>query len=259
MQYKHFLVYKITNKTNGKFYIGCHETYNPDDGYMGSGKLIKKAILKYGIENFNKDILSFFDCREDMYDFERIEIERVKPEYNLAIGGRGGFAYINSNNLANNVEHGKLANEALKKRLSEDPILREQYSKRGSETFKRLHAEGKLRGGSVRPAGWKHTDEARLKISKALSGRQAHNKGTPMSEETKKKISRKLRFPRGECGVCSSELGLHNKTGFCINHKNSIPQEKIDEIKKLRKTMTLRQIAPLYGVSFETIRRISNR
>jgi len=50
----------ITNKVNGKRYIGCHKTDDVDDGYMGSGKLIRRAIKKYGSENFAKEVLATF-------------------------------------------------------------------------------------------------------------------------------------------------------------------------------------------------------
>ena len=57
-------IYKITNKTNGKWYIGSHEGYRKN--YMGSGVALNNAYQKYGIENFTKEILFYSDNhRED--------------------------------------------------------------------------------------------------------------------------------------------------------------------------------------------------
>ena len=101
-----YTVYKITNKINGKYYIGMHRTNNLNDGYMGSGKILKKAILKYGIENFVKEILFVFDNEKDMKNKEKELVVISEMSYNMNEGGHGGFGYINSSGInkgANNV------------------------------------------------------------------------------------------------------------------------------------------------------------
>lgn len=95
----HNIVYKITNLSNNKIYIGVHKTNNVDDGYVGSGKVILKAIEKYGIENFNKEILYDFNTYQEALDKEKEIVDdeflQRKDTYNLRRGGSGGFDYIN--------------------------------------------------------------------------------------------------------------------------------------------------------------------
>lgn len=97
---KHYTVYKITNKINGKYYLGAHETYDLDDGYMGSGKIITKAIKKYGLENFDKEYLYFAESSSEMYLKEASVIgDRWKEDpmcYNQRAGGNGGWSHIDS-------------------------------------------------------------------------------------------------------------------------------------------------------------------
>jgi hypothetical protein len=73
-------------------------TQNLNDEYMGSGKVIKRAIEKYGTDNFRKDILEFFEDAETMYAREKevVTSEFLLREdvYNLRRGGDGGFDYI---------------------------------------------------------------------------------------------------------------------------------------------------------------------
>lgn len=96
---KYYLVYKTTNLVNGKIYIGKHETDNLDDGYLGSGNLLRRAIKKYGEENFKREILFECSTKEEMNakEAELVNEGFLKRDdvYNIKLGGNGGFDYIN--------------------------------------------------------------------------------------------------------------------------------------------------------------------
>lgn len=88
---KHYLVYQIDDNLNKKIYIGVHVTQKVNDGYMGSGVALNKAIKEYGIENFSKTILYDFDDKEAMLnkEAELVNEEFIKrfDTYNIILGG----------------------------------------------------------------------------------------------------------------------------------------------------------------------------
>jgi hypothetical protein len=153
----YYTIYRITNQINGKCYVGKHQTKDLNDGYMGSGKLIKRAIVKYGIENFSKEILHVFNTEKEMNakEAEIVTEDFCKNSYNLCKGGQGGFGFINSNpdqflteKRLKSLERGKLfAKEGLRKWLSteEGKRQRSEYSRRAglaSNGFKgKLHSQ----------------------------------------------------------------------------------------------------------------------
>ena len=53
----YYLIYRTTNLLNGKYYVGAHRTTKKNDDYLGSGVALKRAIKKYGRENFSKEIV----------------------------------------------------------------------------------------------------------------------------------------------------------------------------------------------------------
>lgn len=106
MHKKYNYFYKITNNINGHFYFGVHSTNNLDDGYMGSGKRLHIAYKKYGIENFSKEILKFFDTAKEAYEYEAEVVNEslVKDDtcYNIQQGGKSislsGFITVKTKN-----------------------------------------------------------------------------------------------------------------------------------------------------------------
>ena len=69
-------VYEITNLVNGMKYIG-KRTWKceiENDGYMGSSDILRRAIKKYGINNFKKDIIFICNTEEEAYKKEEYYI-----------------------------------------------------------------------------------------------------------------------------------------------------------------------------------------
>ena len=103
-----YYVYKTTNSVNNKIYIGVHKSDNiRNDNYVGSGKVLKYSIEKYGINKFKREILFEYDNKEEAYLRESEIVDEMfiarLDTYNIKLGGCGGFDYINDNNLSGRV------------------------------------------------------------------------------------------------------------------------------------------------------------
>lgn len=158
MDKTYYTVYKITNKINGKIYIGCHKTKNLNDGYMGSGKYLRISQKKYGLENFEKEILFIFETPEEMYakELELVNDDFLLDEktYNLVIGGRGGF------NFTSHIFTERFRLKFLE--LRNDPVWVKNTSTAISSGIR-----GYYKNGGKNPFfGKTHTEETKKKMSK---------------------------------------------------------------------------------------------
>jgi group I intron endonuclease len=191
-------IYKITNRINGKVYIGETKEKNPIKRWKGhlytirKGKgcpLLRAAIQKYGEENFSFEVIQ--ECNID----ERFIIEEQKIKeynslvpngYNVTIGGMGGGF------------KGKKHSEGTKKKMAK--ATSEQYASLSAERKEELRQILKNRSPQKRGTiteeyrqkmrnyklGKKLSEETRAKISNSL-------KHSALKEETRKKISESVK------------------------------------------------------------------
>lgn len=92
------IIYLTTNIVNGKQYVGQRLTKYDSDKYFGSGKLILKAIQKYGADSFKRIIVDRADNREEA---NRKELFWQKfyncfnPRgYNITVGSLAEIQYL---------------------------------------------------------------------------------------------------------------------------------------------------------------------
>jgi hypothetical protein len=158
---------------------------------MGSGILITRAIEKYGIENFHKEILHIFDNEDEMNAKEKELVVISEDTYNLCPGGKGGFGYINRLGLGMSPEKAKYMYErGIDARKA--GFQKWKNSSDGKEFYKKQSAK---RTASLRkkfPNGTfknkTHSEESKKRIGTANSGKTPWNKGKPRTEAEKEKI-----------------------------------------------------------------------
>lgn len=152
-------IYLIVNNINGKTYVGKRKLYNKNwdtDNYMGSGHYLKRSQNKYGIENFEKFLITWTYSEEDACEKEKFWIaeyrHRGKAEYNVADGGQGGLIGTWT--------------EERRKKVSEAGKGRKAWNK-----------------------GKHFSEEYCIKLSEAHKGKPSYNKGKHFSDEAKNKMS----------------------------------------------------------------------
>lgn len=213
-----YTVYKTTNLVNGKIYIGAHRTHHLDDDYMGSGVDIKKAIERYGLKNFKKEILFIFENEEQMFEKESELVNKdfIKEtsNYNVVPGGGGWTIEV-----------------AKKGRKAADKVLKEKY---GNE-WRRILME-KAHEKAFTPAAIKKRTTTMFKkygddAFKTFSGK-TH------SETTKRKIGEAN--SKHQKGKGNSQYGtvwvtnINDKKSYRIMEEKLVDELRIDGVIKGR-------------------------
>lgn len=175
MMKKEYYVYLTTNLINNKKYIGKHFGFL-DDNYLGSGKILKRAIKKYGKENFKKEILEIVENEEQLNLKEKYYISYFDAMndinfYNIAEGGQGGYLDRGYSEEEREEINKKISNNL---KGSNHP----QYGKSLSE-------ETKIKISNSLKEYW--TEEKRLERSKAYTGAGNPMYGRHQTKESQEK------------------------------------------------------------------------
>lgn len=166
---RNYSVYKHTNITNGKVYIGItggdpEKRWNRGRGYRGNSHM-KNAIGKYGWDSFRHDIVSSGLTKEEACELEKALIFEYRSTdrrfgYNSSTGGESGACGVVQSEETKNKRRSSAkkswANKELRKKQSE----RLKGIKRSEETKKKI---SQAKTGNVIISG-----EQKTQISESL-------------------------------------------------------------------------------------------
>lgn len=172
-------IYKRQNKINGKIYIGQHQYDKEgiDYNYLGSGSIFKKALSKYGNDNFTYELLESCENIDQLNERESYYIrifDSVSPKgYNLRDGGKGKVLSEEAHIILSNAQR-KYYNEHPEKALYES----EARKGSGNPMFGRKQSEKQRKAASEANKGKPRSEKQMKAIRKhGFGSRPAWNKG----------------------------------------------------------------------------------
>lgn len=187
------VIYKTTNLINGKIYIG-QDTKN-NQNYLGSGKILKYSINKYGKDNFIKEILEYCKNIDELNEREKYWITELNSTnreigYNVTFGGQSGWMLG-----LKHTEDTKL-NYSIKRKGVLIGEKNGMYGKKHTDESKKKMSNPKF-GSDNGMYGKKHSEETKNKMSNKLIGEANPFYGKKHSEETKQKMSETAKKRKG--------------------------------------------------------------
>lgn len=259
-------VYKITNKITGKSYVGSRKLSRDTSWrqYLGSGKLIKQAISKYGASNFTKEFIQYGFTQEELFNIERYVILKEKlsggAEYNLAIytPNTDNFNSVSDEvrrlwriNLSSGVK------KSYDSRYSPATIL---FNKKLEEFRSKFDDDSVVESYRILKNYTevaKQFKTSRKVVYTILTENNSKPSRQAKSEDTKDRISIALSgSPRN---LCSCGKKLSKRSVSCFDCKYKISDEESSTVVSLKSSgKSVREISRITGLSRTRVSRILN-
>jgi group I intron endonuclease len=168
-------IYMTTNLINNKIYIGQKYSNKFIKSYLGSGKIIKQAIKKYGRENFKVKIIYKCKTIKRLDEAEKVYIEiydstNPRVGYNISFGGHTPM---------------------LGRKHDKKSRIKISVSNKGKIQSKETKI--KISHGNKGKHFGIFSEDHKQKISDSNIGKHNYWSGKHLSEEHKKKVSESMK------------------------------------------------------------------
>jgi len=210
------IIYKATNKINGKVYVGqtirglSDRKYNHllESKLRRYNSIFHRAIKKYKPINFEWEVLEYCDSKEELNEMEFHYIKQynsfVPNGYNLTLGGEGSCGFKVSDKTKKKISNSLRGNKSYwyGKKHSKDTIDKIKKARRN----------------------YVFTEAHRKNISESLSGKNHPNYGKKYSQELRQKLSDAHKGKNiGSDNSCSKKFVVTSPEGerFVIDGLNS--------------------------------------
>lgn len=224
------------------YYYGKHTTKNLNDGYYGSGTFVKKYIAEKGTAGLRKTILSYHESEEALNQAEYTLVKSKQEELgdlclNLAEGGVGSWAYVNSiltdGQKKLNAMSGGIGN---KKRL-EDPAELAKWQQQCRERHEQMPAD-------VKAAIYEKAGQSRKEFNQTEYGKQRLAESKRKNTQTNKETSKRWRAEFNELFGCTPESfrkygKLQESLDLFKKLKNLRSEEQLNEINRFMESINL--------------------
>lgn len=192
MREKYYYIYITFNLINDRFYVGQRSCYclpEEDVRYLGSGTIFRRALKKYGRNNFQKEIIEIVN-KDNIDEKEKFYIQYFDAR-NQEIGGYNLRTGGHSRSLHADETKAKIG-ELSKQRWS-DPEYREMMCQINGEINRRPEVAEKKSKAMKRPETKERHSLAVKAGKKKYDTSEAGRKGWKGDTERRSKLSARIK------------------------------------------------------------------